>query len=301
MTTSIDRPAITADRVGQGTAVEQSRAVAQVQAAVFIAQQCPRDVPSALIEMRDSCNQMRLAEKAFFRYSRGSGQITGPSIHLARELARCWGNIDYGLTEMLRDDQHGQSEMQAYAWDLQRNTRNASTFIVPHKRDTKTGVKALTDMRDVYENNANNGARRVREAIFNVLPRWYTDEAQELCAKTLQNGGGEPLPKRITNCIERFAELKISVDQLEEKVGAVTGKWSAIDLAQLTVVYGSIQRGEVKAEEEFTPRRITSAEILTASPAPESAPMNQGPVCERCGVQGHHPDACPTLDKATTS
>lgn len=30
-------------------------------------------------------------------------------------------------------------------------------------------------------------------------------------------------------------------------------------------------------------------------------PVAQGPVCLRCELPGHHPDACPTLDKATAS
>ncbi|MGH3416474.1 MAG: hypothetical protein ACRDVE_04410 [Actinocrinis sp.] len=269
-------PVALPSRVGQGTAIEQSRAVAQVQAAMLVAQERPRSVPAALAEMREACKIQRLAERAFFRFRRGDGPITGPSIHLARELARCWGNIEYGLIEMRRDDEHGQSEMQAFAWDLERNTRNASTFIVPHVRYSREyGVTQLADPRDVYENNANNGARRVRESIFSVLPRWFTDEAQDICHQTLQNGGGLPLPTRITNCIEQFEDGGVTLDQLERKIGAPSGRWSAVDLAQLAVILGSLKRGEVRAEDEFEPRRVTAAEIAgTATvqrPAPQQA------------------------------
>lgn len=105
-------------RIGQGTAVEQSRAAAEVQAAVVVAQQCPRNIQQAVAEMRESCRQPYLAERAFYRYGRGGSTVTGPSVHLARELARCWGNIQYGLVELRRDDEYGQSEMQAFAWDV---------------------------------------------------------------------------------------------------------------------------------------------------------------------------------------
>lgn len=259
-------------RVGQGTAVEQSRAVAQVQAAMLVAQQCPRSVPSALAEMRESCRIARLAEKAFFRFNRGDGMVTGPSVHLARELARCWGNIEYGLIEMRRDDDGAhQSEMQAFAWDLERNTRNASTFIVPHVRWTKkTGAKALDDPRDIYENNANNGARRVREAVFAVLPRWFTDEAQDICMETLKNGGGKPLAQRIADAVSWFEGAGVSLDQMERRLGAASGKWTPVDLAQLTVIRGSLQRGEIRVEDEFEPRRVSMAEV-TGAPAKPSA------------------------------
>ncbi|MFK0018252.1 hypothetical protein [Streptomyces sp. NPDC090798] len=259
----VERPAPAAApaRIGQGTAVEQSRAVAEVQAAIVVAQQVPRDINSAISEMRQSCQQMFLAERAFFRYSRGSGNITGASVHLARELARCWGNIQYGLVEMRRDDEFGQSEMQAFAWDVEKNSRNSSTFIVPHKRDQKGGPKQLTDMRDIYENNANNGARRVREAIFAILPPWFVEEAKQICTRTLADGGGKPLPQRIADAIRAFEGIGITQDRIETKLGRPSGKWTEHDVAQLLVAFQSIQRGEVTADEEFPLPRVTVDEI----------------------------------------
>lgn len=254
-------PAVVPTRIGQGTAVEQSRAVAEVQAAIVVAQQCPRDINSAIAEMRQSCQQMFLAERAFFRYSRGSGTITGASVHLARELARCWGNIQYGLVEMRRDDEFGQSEMQAFAWDVEKNSRNSSTFIVPHKRDQKGGPKQLTDMRDIYENNANNGARRVREAIFAILPPWFVEEAKQICTRTLADGGGKPLPQRIADAIRAFEGIGVIQDRIETKLGRPSGKWTEHDVAQLLVAFQSINRGEVTADEEFPLPRVTVDEI----------------------------------------
>jgi hypothetical protein len=261
-------------RVGQGTAVEQSRAVAEVQAAIVVAQQVPRNIQAALAEMRQSCTQPFLAERAFFRYSRGSGNITGASVHLARELARCWGNIQYGLVEMRRDDEFGQSEMQAFAWDVEKNSRNSSTFIVPHKRDQKGGPKQLTDMRDIYENNANNGARRVREAIFAILPPWFVEEAKQLCNKTLQDGGGKPLPQRIADAIRAFEGIGVVQDRIETKLGRPSGKWTEHDVAQLLVAFQSISRGEVTADDEFPLPRVTVDEIkqqaVPSTPSAES-------------------------------
>jgi len=257
-------PAAVADRIGQATAVEQARAVAEVQAAIVVAQQCPRDMEEARRQMRDSCRQQALAERAFFRYSRAGSTITGPSVHLARELARCWGNIQYGIAELRRDDAHGQSEMQAWAWDVQTNTRSSNTFIVPHKRDKKDGPVAIVDMRDIYENNANNGARRVREAIFAVLPPWLTEEAKTLCSETLKDGGGEPLPQRIGKAVDVFAGYGVRVEQLETRLGRPKGRWDEHDVAQLLVIAQSLKRGEVTVDEEFPSVRVTADEIKGA-------------------------------------
>lgn len=254
-------------RVGQATAVEQSRAVAEVQAAIVVAQQCPRDINAAVGQMRQSCQQKGLAERAFYRFPRSGQTVTGPSVHLARELARCWGNIQYGVSEMRRDDEQGQSEMQAWAWDVQTNTRSSQTFIVPHKRDHKSGPKPLVDMRDVYENNANNGARRLREAIFSVLPPWFVEEASGLCNQTLADGGGRSLPQRIADATNLFGSLGISADQLESKLGRKSGQWTEHDVAQLGVIYKSLQRGEVTKDEEFPPQRLGD-EAFEPAPAP---------------------------------
>lgn len=235
----------------QATSIEQSRAVAEVQAMVLVAQRAPRDPSHALALIKESCSQMALAQRAFFSFSRGGGNVNGPSIHLATELARCWGNIDYGIMELDRDDVAGHTEMLAFAWDLETNTKSRQTFIVPHTRDTRQGKKPLTDSRDIYENNANNGARRLRECIFRVLPTYLKEEAEDLCRQVLERGEGDkPLPQRIALAVDLFAQIGISKDRIEARYGA-SPKWTPVELANLKIVYNSIKRGETSADEAF--------------------------------------------------
>lgn len=278
MTQQIERAHIPAvpspGRVGQGTAVEQSRAAAEVLAAVEVAQRFPRDVQYARNQMIESCKQRYLADRAFYRFPRAGGAVSGASVHLARELARCWGHIQYGIVELRRDDEYGQSEMQAWAWDVQTNSRVSTTFIVPHKRDTKDGPKALPEMRDIYENNANQGSRRVREMIFAILPPWFVAEAKDLCNATLRDGGGAPLATRIATAIERFSTIGIKARQLEDKIGEPSSRWTEHDVAQLGVIFQSIQRGEVRKEEEFPPPAATADEVLAARRPRPAAPVD---------------------------
>lgn len=257
MTTTAMQPAIpplpNGSRVGQGTVVEQSRAIAEVQAAVVVAQQMPRDIDRATREMHRSCSQKSLAEQAFYRFPRAGETISGPTVQLARELARCFGNLQYGIVELRRDDGFGQSEMLAFAWDLETNTRSSTTFIVPHIRDTKKGSQALVDQRDIYEHNANNGARRLREMIFAILPGWYTEDAVAACYATLNAdvGDGSAREQRIGGAVSMFAEMGIGERQLTQKIGAPKERWTPYDITQLGVIYRSIQRGELNKEDEF--------------------------------------------------
>lgn len=268
--TTVDRiqpPAPT--RIGQATAIEQSRAVAEVQAAVVVAQQCPRDMMRAWAEMRAACGRLALASRAFYSVpNRG----TGPSVHLARELARIWGNLDYGVRELRRDDERGESEIQAFAWDQQTNVRSTRSLIAPHARMKGKERQPLTDLTDVYLNNQNIGARAVRECVFTVLPSDFVAEAQDLCRATIERGDGQPLDKRIGDMAAAFAALGVTVGQIETRVGRPRGQWTAVDVADLAVVFSSIKRRDVTAEDEFPQERVTAAEVVSKpKPAAKAA------------------------------
>jgi hypothetical protein len=266
--------------ISQTTAVEQARAVAEVQAAVLVAQSVPRQLDAAVAMMRESCQQKGLAERAFFKFPRGGTTVAGPSVHLARELARCWGNVQYGIQELRRDDIGHYSEMQAWAWDVQTNTRSSQTFVVPHKRDKRGGPEVLIDLRDIYENNANQGSRRLREAIFSILPTWFTEEAKDLCNKTLVDGGGKSLPQQIADALAAFEGIGIKQDRIVQKLGPTVG-WNVHDVAHLRVAFKSIQQGTVSPEEEFPQIRVTSREITgTPAPAPSLQPTQDPPPSE---------------------
>ncbi|QCX81178.1 hypothetical protein C9F11_37975 [Streptomyces sp. YIM 121038] len=251
------------DRLGQQTAVEQSRAVAEVQAAIYVARQFPRDVGRSRAAMQAACGSMALAERAFYRFPRAGGAVEGSTIHLAKTLAQTWGNIQYGVSEMRRDDDYRQSEMQAWAWDVEANTRHVLSFIVPHAKFANKQVQQLVDLRDIYENNANNGARRLREAIFAVIPDFFIDEAEELCRETLNKGDGKPLEQRVEGAVKVFEQLGITADRLEQKLGRPRAQWAGADIAQLLITHKSIQRREIAVDEAFPQARITGAEITS--------------------------------------
>ncbi|MDX3713438.1 hypothetical protein PV733_31745 [Streptomyces europaeiscabiei] len=250
-----------ASRIGQSTAIEMSRAEAEVKAAVFIAQQSPRNIEAAQAEMRFACSQYALAEKAFFSYPKAGETISGPSIHLAREIALIWGNVQHGTMELSRDTVLGQSEILAYAWDLQRNSRSSQIFIAPHVRDTRKGKKDLTDLRDVYENNANLGARRLREAIFAMLPAWYVAEAIQICEDTLKRGNGQSVEQRATEAVTNYGRVGVNQKQLETKLGRPLADWDESDVTKLQIIFQSVAKGEMTRDEAFPPEHITGAEI----------------------------------------
>lgn len=247
----------------QATAVEQARAVAEVAAAVRVAQDFPRDMSRAIEQMRQSCAQKSLADRAFYSLPRAGGRVEGSTVHLARELARCFGNVEYGIRETRRDDDAGRSEVLAWAWDIENNVRQSRSFVVPHQRMARGARQQLTDLADIANNNNSVAARALRECILTLLPVWFRDEAEAIAAATLNGAGGEqPLPKRIADAVAFFdREFKVSVGQMETRLARPRDKWTSGDLATLNVIASEIGRGEKSIEVEFPEKTLDVAEL----------------------------------------
>lgn len=261
---------------GQATQIEQARAQAEVLAAMEAAKRWTRDEDQCEDKMRRACSRPLVADRAFWAFPRAGEQLTGSTIHLATTLAGIWGNIQYGVVELDRNVSRRESQMLAVAWELETNTRATTTFLVPHSMDTRRGRRDLTDLRDVYENNANQGARRVREMIFKILPDWYTETAEDICRATLEKSD-KPIDEQRAAIAKAFESLGVSIEQLEVKVGRSWAETTPPDLAILRIVGKSIRRGEATAREQFpvaaaVAEPITAAELIGPSSAPVPTP-----------------------------
>jgi len=252
----------------QGTIVEQTRAAAEVAAAVSVAQQFPRDMVRAVEQMRQACAQKSLADRAFYSLPRAGGRVEGSTVHLARELARCFGNIDFGVRELRRDDDANESEVLAWAWDQENNSRQSRSFIVPHARMKAKERQPLTDLADIANNNNSVGARALRECILTLLPVWFRAEAEQLAARTLAgSAASKPLEQQVADAVKYFADhFNVTVPQLEIRVARPRKNWTAADLAVLRVVASEIDRGEKDLAAEFPDQPVTVAELATTEP-----------------------------------
>lgn len=251
------------NEVSQATAVEQARAVAEVAAAVKVAQDFPRDPARALSQVQQSCSQRALADRAFFSLPRGGQKIEGATVHLARELARCWGNTDYGVRELRRDDDAGISEMQAWAWDQELNVRSSRSFIVPHARMARGSRSRLTDLADISNNNNSVAARALRETIFAILPVWFREAAEQAAHQSLSAGDSADLATEVSNALAHFADQwNVTKAQLEARVGAPVATWTSQTLGVLRVLSGQLARSETTVADEFEAKEITTAELI---------------------------------------
>lgn len=243
--------------INQGTVtIESSRAVAEAQGKLLIAKRFPRDEIAAYNRVAQACQRKGIAEKAFYSYNRGGSTVSGPTIRFAEELARCWGNIDYGIKELSQDD--GKSEMQAYAWDLETNAQSVQNFTNPHIREVKGQAKVLTSQRDIYEINANMGARRLRSRILAILPTDLVDMAIAECRKTIAGNNDEPLIDRVKKMVVAFGKIGVTQEQIEKRLKRKIDTMTADDFVDYTGIYNAIKNGESKIAEWFEAETVAS-------------------------------------------
>ena len=245
------------ENINQGTvAIEASRAIAEAQGKLVIAKRFPRDEVQAYNRVAQACQRKGIAEKAFYSYNRGGGTVSGPTIRFAEELARCWGNIDYGIKELSQDE--GKSEMQAYAWDLETNAQSVQNFTNPHIREVGGKAKILTSQRDIYEINANMGARRLRSRILAILPTDLVDMAINECKKTLAGNNDEPLIDRVKKMVVAFGKLGVTQEQIEKRLGRKVDTMTIDDFTDYIGIYNAIKQGESKIAEWFEAEKVAS-------------------------------------------
>jgi len=243
---------------------DQQRAVAEVQAAMMIARMNPRDPIAAMDRILNACTRPTLADAAVYTYARGGSDVSGPSIRLAEAMAQSWGNMQFGIREL--DQRNGESTVQAFAWDVETNTRREVTFQVPHIRYTRNGSKKLEDPRDIYEMVANQGARRLRACILSVIPGDVTEAAVAQCEvtmKTKADTGPEAMQKMVT----AFEPFGVTKEQIEKRIQRRLDAIQPAQVVSLKKIYASLRDGMSAASDWFEAEATAGADQQPASAA----------------------------------
>lgn len=241
--------------------VESNRAVAEIQGMMLISKRFPRNEIQARDKILNACMRKGLAEKSQYSFSRGGTDITGPSIRLAEVMVAAWGNIVPGWREISR--MNGVAELEAYAWDLETNTRWAMLFQQRLFRNTKTGGYPLTDERDIYELCANQAARRVRACILKLIPGDIVDDAVAQCNETLRRNI-EITPALLASTVEKFAQYGVTKEMLEARIQRRLDSIQPAQVIALGRIYTSLQDGMSKPEDWFD---VTAGKADIATPA----------------------------------
>jgi hypothetical protein len=234
---------------------EAQRAKSEIEAALTIAAARPRDEKRCMDEILISCQRPGVAESAEYEYAKGGTPITGATIKLLELVAQKWHNIDFGFRELARypgeNGKPGESIVEAYAWDLETNTRRKAQFTVQHALGLKGGrTKVLTDPRDIYEMIANQAMRRVRTCLENVIPRDIVEAAREEARKTLATNEAIT-PQKIAALLKAFSDYNVTKDQIEKRLQRRIDGITPAQMVQLRRIYTSLRDGMGESSDWF--------------------------------------------------
>lgn len=269
----IEQTAAAQASVQDADVASKARAVTEVQAATVMALQRPRDTEAATQAVLAACKRPTLAERAVYEFPRGGQLITGPSIHLVREIARHWKNIRTGLVEIHRE--HNASLIEAYAWDIESNIYDARRFWVKHERRRGRDIYPLDDPRDIYEQIASQGARYLRACLLSVLPSDLVEAAMEECDRTLVESMKGKLDEARERMIKAFEEIGVHEQALHKYLGFPPWRATARQVARLRRIYTAIKDGILRPGDVFD---MSAPPIEQAPPKPKRGrPPKQQP------------------------
>lgn len=238
---------------GHNAEIDASREMAEVQAQAIMAMKNPRVRSACNADIIEDCKRYTFAKEALFSYPRGGQTITDGSIKLALVMAQNWMHLDIGVRELERRD--GESIVESYCWDLQKNFRQRRRFAVPHSMIAGGKLKVLSDPRDIYEHLANMGARRLRACIFDVIPSDVKKAAVAQVRRTLAlgptNQKGEPihsLAERVANMVSSFRQFGVDVEMIEKRLGHKVDLTTTEELVEFQAIWNSIKDGSKRSE-----------------------------------------------------
>ncbi|RKV71142.1 MAG: hypothetical protein D8H97_31595 [Neisseria sp.] len=243
------------------TEVKSQREASEIQAMVFMAKQFPRNQIQAADRILNACTRQTLADSAVYSYPRGGQNVEGPSIRLAEVLAQNWGNLDFGIRELSQEN--GVSTVEAYAWDLETNVRQAKVFQVAHKRMAKGGTKTLTDPRDIYEMVANQGSRRLRACILSIIPGDIVEAALAQCSITQAASVGatpEEIKETIRKLTATMGKFGITAENIQDRYQCRLEAIRPAQIVELRKIYTSLKDGMSKPSDWFAIQEVKKSD-----------------------------------------
>lgn len=224
----------------------QSSAQHEIQSAIIIARKFPRSEDQAFGRLMKAVGRKTFAMSATYSFPRGGTNVTGPSVNLAREAARVWGNIRYGVDVVADDDD--KRTIRGWAWDVETNTRVSSedTFkkLVQRKNKvTKQTEWVAPDERDLRELTNKHGAICVRNCLLQLLPPDIIEDACTAARKAAVSAAGENLDENRKAIIKAFGDMNVTVADLEKYLEHELRTCNAEEVADLRQVYKSIKDG----------------------------------------------------------
>ena len=198
--------------------------------------------------------------------------VEGPSIKLANDLVRIYGNLDV-RTQVI--DIGDAWVIYARIWDLEGGSAYSRPF-QQRKSQAKQGMK--TDPERQLDIALQIGvSKSIRNAVTNFLEYFATFAFEEAKHSLIEEIG-----KELNRWRERALEiirdtLQIDPIRVEAVIGRKAGDWLAADVARVRAMVRAINEGMATTDETFPPLDTKTVEgQATSDPPGETADGHGG-------------------------
>ena len=245
--------------VSAGVVAAHQREESELQAMFAVAHNRGRSELDGYNRAMSSCERPAFADGTTYNFPRGGKAISGPSVKLARELARVWGRIAFDLRIVDVSDE--QVHIRAVALDLVHVTRVAmedkfSRKIQRRQRDGSTQW-VEPDERDLRELINRRGAILVRNCLLQLLPPDLVEDAVAKASATLVSAASGDLQKNRSEVVKAllasFDKVGVKQVQIEEHIGSPIAKLTPTQCQKLRAIYQSLVDGHTEPLDHFEP------------------------------------------------
>jgi len=252
-------------QVEAGGVAAVAREEAEIKAALVLAMQNPRDEQRAYGRILNSCKRPTFAQTGQYAFPRGGKTVKGPSVDMAREFARVWGNMRYGIR--IVSDDGKMVHIKGYALDLEANnySEHEDKFakLIQRKVKNETTGQAggggtawvVPDERDLRELVMRRGAILVRNSILTLMPPDVVDDACAACDETLRLAEQGEIEQDREGASRKmamaFLDIGVSTDMLKAYMGHGFDVVTSEEMAHLRQIYKSIIDGQSTRDDYF--------------------------------------------------
>ncbi len=270
--------------IAQGASIVKLENSTQMQIAV----QRPREESKILSEsLKELDIYPSMAREAIYNKPVGKDEkgemkyVEGLSIRAAESLANRWDNSSWGTTIVSEDEE--SATIAAIFLDYEKNTRHVKEQRVSKFYKTRQGqiIRYAPDRFDIVLGA--NSSKNLREVILRSLPAGLKKEYETKARGILKK---EPLATQRQSIIERFSDLHVAIEQLEQWKGKLLKDWKKEDIIDALGLANAIRDGETsiesifgssdgKPKEEIPPSNLKPIESDIPSPEEEQKALKE--------------------------
>ncbi len=245
--------------VDPATIAAAEMAKKRIELAYFMAERKPRHEQNAWNKILSACERPGLARKAIYSKPVGGSSIEGPSIRLAEEIIKLWGNITVSTQVVYEDG--AKVRINVMVVDLETNTQYAKDINIAKtiERKNTTGrtvvgerinssgstvyIVEATD-EEMLNKLASAESKVIRNSGLRLIPSDVIDDAVRRCYATMEKDDAVDPGAANKRLMFEFGKLGVEPRDIELYIGCTMSQMDDKQRNELRGVFRAIKDGE---------------------------------------------------------